>query len=417
MRKDTIKKCNPPLPLRYFIPDVEARAFSGRLYFYGSQDLCENHYCSQEYLVFSTADMSEFTCHGSAFSIYDSHNPGVSGFLYAPDCICKDGKYYLYYCLSDNTEGVAVADAPCGPFKNGKKIEGPSQIDPAVFIDGDGQAYYYWGQFSLKGAKLKADMARIEPQSVTDGLLTQERHFFHEGACIRKRGGIYYCVFADVSRGAKNNPYGGAPTCLGYATAEHPLGPFTYRGVIIDNAGCDPSSWNNHGSIECFNGQWYVFYHRATRNSVSMRRVCCEKIFFGQDGLIKEVPMTSHGAGDWLPCGGALTASLAARLGGTLYIGDGCGGKERLTNISDGDSVEYRTVKFGGNETYALITAAGKGKISVFADGEKIGRAETGNAGAAVYKCPVRTVKGLFNLTLAFDECEKLDFYQIRFLE
>ena len=28
--------------------------------------------------------------------------------LFAPDCIYKNGKYYLYFCLSDNREGVAV---------------------------------------------------------------------------------------------------------------------------------------------------------------------------------------------------------------------------------------------------------------------------------------------------------------------
>ena len=44
--------------------------------------------------------------------------------LYAPDCVCQDGHYYLYYCLAnhDNTEGVAVSKSPVGPFTSGKAI-------------------------------------------------------------------------------------------------------------------------------------------------------------------------------------------------------------------------------------------------------------------------------------------------------
>lgn len=38
--------------------------------------------------------------------------------LFAPDCIYRDGKYYLYFCMSDNSEGVAVSDRPEGPFKD-----------------------------------------------------------------------------------------------------------------------------------------------------------------------------------------------------------------------------------------------------------------------------------------------------------
>lgn len=32
--------------------------------------------------------------------------------LFAPDCMGKDGKYYLYFCMSNQSEGVAVSDNP-----------------------------------------------------------------------------------------------------------------------------------------------------------------------------------------------------------------------------------------------------------------------------------------------------------------
>ena len=76
--------------------------------------------------------------------------------LYAPDCIYHNGKYYLYYCLTNEKEdeGVAVSSSPYGPFKEGKAIAGIHGIDPSVFIDDDGQAYLFWGQANAKGAKL-----------------------------------------------------------------------------------------------------------------------------------------------------------------------------------------------------------------------------------------------------------------------
>ena len=68
---------------------------------------------------------------------------------------------------------------------------------------------------------------------------------------MRKMPGYSIIMFSRTWRGESRR--------LVTLQANRPLAPFTYRGIIIDNADCDPDSWNNHGSIECFNGQWYVF--------------------------------------------------------------------------------------------------------------------------------------------------------------
>ena len=124
--------------------------------------------------------------------------------------------------------------------------------------------------------------------SLQTAILTEQEHGFHEGACMRKRNGIYYIVYTDISRGKA--------TCLSYAMSDKPLGPYKKGGVIIDNMYCDPQTWNNHGSIEEFKGQWYIFYHRSSQNSFTSRRMCVEKIYFNEDGTINEVEMTSMGA-------------------------------------------------------------------------------------------------------------------------
>lgn len=166
--------------------------------------------------------------------------------------------------------------------------------DPDLFIDDDGQAYLFWGQANAKGAKLSKDMLSIEGE-VHEKLLTYNEHTFNEGSSVRKRNGIYYYVYAGHQRHGESNC-----ATLNYATATSPLGPYTYRGVIIDNWGSDRNLVNNHGSIAEIDGQWYIFYHRPTHASSSMRKVCMEPIVFNPDGTINEVEMTTQGCGGLL---------------------------------------------------------------------------------------------------------------------
>ncbi len=340
------KKQRNPLFKGTFIPDVEAHVFSdGKVYFYGSKDVAPDVWCSGEYEVFSSEDLQTINGHGTSFSL-DKLPGNRAKYMCAPDCLERDGKYYLYICLEDDSEWVAEGETPWH-FGKASRVEGARGIDPAVFMDEDGQAYYFWGQFALKGAKLTEDLKGIQRDSVVENILTQEEHFFHEGSSIRKRNGIYYLVFADVSRG-KRTPYGGTPTCLGYATSENIFGPYTYRGVIIDNIGCDPQTWNNHGSIECIGGQWYVFYHRSTCGSRFLRRCCCEKIFFREDGSIGEVKMTSSGASDFLDAAAEMDASFFCYLRGNCFI-DALSSPETLRNISHGDSAVIRYLSFDKN--------------------------------------------------------------------
>ena len=200
----------------------------GRVYIYGSRDEPGNSWCSHSYNVLSSSDLVNW--HVEQFS-FATEGEGkqvdyTDRLLYAPDCIYRDGKYYLYYCLAGGgeDEGVAVSSSPYGPFKNGQVMEGISGIDPSVFIDDDGQAYLFWGQWHVRGAKLSKDMLSIEG-AVHDSLLTYKKDYFNEGSSVRKRNGIYYLVYGGHSRHGESNC-----ATLEYATATSPLGPYTYRG-------------------------------------------------------------------------------------------------------------------------------------------------------------------------------------------
>lgn len=406
---------NPLLPPHICIPDGEAHVFGDRLYVYGSRDLLPEGYCSEEYAVVSTADMLHWDIsdksldgkdipwvdgktrksyptvdfnmrdptpffretlrqmHIPAENVPQSQLPETMDFgahsgnrqmLYAPDCMEKNGKYYLYFCMSDYSEGVAVSDSPTGPFREPRQMA-CAGIDPAVFTDDDGKSYYYWGQFRSCGVPLNEDMVTFDETKVVHRLLTEEEHGFHEGSSMRKRNGIYYYVYPCLCRK-------GRPTCLAYATSDSPLGPFTYRGILIDNAKCDPDSWNIHGSIVCFHGQWYVFYHRSSKNSRYHRRMCVEKIYFQEDGSIEEVKMTSIGAGEPFTVGETIPGWRACEVDGGAYI-DG-----QMLIMPNGSSAVFRYVKWDEAPHHAVTNQEGEGSLEILANGSPLSRAGAG---------------------------------------
>lgn len=358
---------NPLFQRDIFIPDGEARRMpDGRLYVYGSADIPgEPDYCSNQYYVFSTNDMENWKNHGVSFQAGAAQDAALKELvtLGGPDCIEKNGRYYLYYCTSDIGEGVAVADTPYGPFRDPTAIRGADgdSIDPAVFIDEDGQAYYFWGQFELRGAKLKANMRELDMSTYQGSIVNEWEHGFHEGASMRKRAGLYYLVYTDTTRGRA--------TCLSYAIGKSPFGPFEKKGVIIDNTGCDPLSWNNHGSIEEFGGQWYIFYHRSSMNSIANRRMCAEPIEFMEDGTIAEVQMTSQGSSGPQKAAVRIDAAICCRVSRrietgakmSLHIAQKEGHGEILTMSQSGDWAEYKYIDFAdGVEGFTVYAASAK---------------------------------------------------------
>lgn len=435
---------NPILPLDIHVPDSEGHVMpDGKLYIYGSFDDREETYCSEKYHVVSTPDMENWTVHDVSLTgkevpwFFDPDAPKYPGidwsnptpfvkkmfegladknenfeeiqenvtgtpFLFAPDCISKDGKYYLYFCMSDDSEGVAVSDRPEGPFKNPVQLP-CGGIDPAIFIDDDGQAYYYWGQLFSHGVKLNEDMVSFNPEDVVDDLVTEEEHFFHEGSSMRKIGDTYYYVYANMERGK--------PTSLGYSTSKSPLGPFQYRGIIVDNDGCDPESWNNHGSIECVNGQWYVFYHRCSRGGKQHRRLCIEKLNINPDGTIDEVKMTSQGTGEPFAPGEKIMGYQACGVKGTVYIGVDEEYGEKLMHISAGDEAVFRYVKSDRPWTGISIDCTGSGKVTVLLDQKPAGTLEIRTEAGKVQTVDagIDMPAGEYEVTLRFEEAKELE--------
>lgn len=241
-----------PIFPHLYTADPSARVFNDTLFVYPSHDQDQATWFSMEdYHVFSTVDMENWTDHGVAFSVNDVN--WASKYAWAPDCVQANGKYYFYYPFEQDYIGVAVSDKPSGPFVDplGKPlisretdgVVAPRDlIDPGAFIDDDGQAYLYFGQNKVNVVKLNKDMisfdGKVQILEGTDG--------FFEAIWMHKYQETYYLSYSGRGK-------------ILYCTADNPLGPFTYQGEILDKV----NSITNHHSIVEYKGQWYLFYHTS----------------------------------------------------------------------------------------------------------------------------------------------------------
>jgi hypothetical protein len=349
---------NPLLSPEWCVPDAEARVWSdGRLYLYGSLDVPgRDEWCSDTYRVYSTGNLEQWTDHGVSFAKsqvpFATHRP-----LAAPDCVERNGRYYLFFCMNGDggRQGVAWSRTPAGPFTEPRRIHEADQIDPAVLVDGDGRAYLFWGQVSLKGAELTSDMSATRPETLVTDILTESAAGFHEGASIRKIQGRYYLLYADVSRGR--------PTCLAYAIADRPLGPYRKRGIVIDNAESGYLAWNNHGSLVEFGNQWYVVYHRPSRRGPFNRRACMEPITIAPDGTIAEVQMTTQGPEPPLDAARPMSAWRACSYYGDVWneVEDD---REYVHSARSGSRAVYRFLRFSGQRGFHAVVR-GEGSIDI----------------------------------------------------
>lgn len=286
-----------PIINHMYTADPSARIFGDTLWVYPSHDKDDaTGFSMEDYHAFSTTDMVKWEDHGVVFNPIKQTSWAKEA-AWAPDCIERNGRYYLYYPTDKKHIGVAVSDSPTGPFHDpiGRpliSIDTPGVvcdrdfIDPCLFIDDDGQAYLFMGQNTVCAVKLNEDMI-----SYSGGVhIVEGVKDFFEAVWVHKRNGIYYMSYSD-------GPFRGHEPRIAYCTSKSPLGPYEYRGVILGPV----NSGTNHHSIVNYKGRDYIFYHTADISTrlhpgfhCGVRRsVCCDTISYCSDGSIRQVTMTT----------------------------------------------------------------------------------------------------------------------------
>ncbi len=371
-----------PIIRDQFTADPTARVFNGKMYVYPSHDIpspiesLKEWFCMGDYHVFSSDNLVDWKDHGV---ILDQNQvPWVkpnSYTMWAPDCVYKNGMYYFYFPAGPKegrgfSVGVAISQNPEGPFMPMRNhIKGVMGIDPCVLIDDDGQSYLYWSGGGIFVAKLKDNMLELDSQPKRiEG--TPKGGGLMEGPFAFKHNGKYYLTFpwVRVKDGTE---------ALVYCMSDNPMGPFEYKGVIMDEhaSGC----WTNHHSIVEYEGQWYLFYHHNdfSPDFDKNRSARIDSLHFNPDGTIQKVIPTLRGVGV-TKANSQIQIDRYSSIGpkaSIAYLNDDNKFEGWKTIFSkSGASVQYNTVDFGKEpvqEVKIRVKSASGGTLQIKAGDKK----------------------------------------------
>lgn len=279
-----------PLLSHVFAADPSAHIWpkdTTTLWLYTSHDEIgtNTHKTMFSYHAFSTRDLVNWTDHGRILSVDDVS--WASTMAWAIDAVYWQGKYYLVHCMKERATGttrtgLAVSDYPQGPFRDAGYINGVEfGQDPCLFVDDDGTPYLFWGPgYQCYGAELNTDLRSIKLNTLTN--LTKQAHEVFEGPWVHKYNGKYYLSYP----GLQDNKW---PEQMYYATADKPLGPYTYQKIFIPTF--DLSSSTNHGSIIRWKDKWIAFHHSShlSEGNLHCRSLLADWLSYNENGEISTI--------------------------------------------------------------------------------------------------------------------------------
>lgn len=292
----TFESIGNPIIKHHFTADPYPVVYNDTVWMYLGHDdkPNQNGYKMSDWLLFSTTDFKTWTEYPTPLHI-DEFKWASSKQAYAAHVQERNGKWYMYVSTNWCGIGVAVADNPKGPFKDalGKPLltnedcyrssHSWAVIDPAIYVDDNGDAWIFWGNRECYYAKLKDNMIEIDgevkhiPLSNSVG-----KPNFTEAPWVHKYKDTYYLTYAS-----------GWPEYIVYATSKSIQGPWKYQGKLTEVAA---NSNTIHPAVIEFNNEWYFVYHNGARQDGGTsysRSVCMEKMKYNPDGTIQPIIMTN----------------------------------------------------------------------------------------------------------------------------
>lgn len=404
---------NMPLVQTKFTADPAPFVKDGVVYLFTTHDEDgAEGFDMRDWLLYTSTDMVNWQDHGPVASLRDFKWYRGNNGAWAEQVIERDGKWYMYCPIHGNGIGVLVADHPAGPYIDpiGEPLvwqkEHWDDIDPTVFIDDDGQAYMYWGNPKLYGIKLNDDMISYS------GEIMKFPHIedYQEGPWFWKREGHYYLAFASTC----------CPEGIGYAMSDGPLGPWEYKGHIMDHT---VRTRGNHPGIIDFKGKSYVFglnydvFRLTEHKHAEQRSVAAAEITYNADGTINEIPYfldaTLEQVENFDPFRRVEAETMAWGYGLKTTKSYASGPQFESLVVTDIDAGEYLLVKgvdfgpgastltvscsshlYGGSMEIRLDSPVGKraGSITIPATGDAFQE----------FRCPLKGASGVHDLFFVF---------------
>jgi Beta-xylosidase len=323
-----------PLDVAFGDPYVIYDDATERYYMYGTGGGARNGFAA-----YSSTDLVNWKNEGQIYHAANANGWSDStaawgGAYWAPEVYAYNGKFYLFYSAQwrenpDNEEenfriGVAVANKPTGPFIDvqDRPIFDPGYpiIDANVYFAEDGKIYLYYSRCCYKhpvesevaewakrkgwfneieeswvyGVELKPDFSGIigepvlllrppvkmddtqaewESRSVTSREVNRR---WTEGSFTFRHGDTYYMMYSA-------NHFAGENYAVGYATAKHPLGPYTKAAnnpVLQKNteSGGDVSGTGHNSVLFLPDGRMLCVYHGRTAKTGDQRVVFIDEM-------------------------------------------------------------------------------------------------------------------------------------------
>ena len=274
-----------------FADPAVIRGKDGLWYAFGTSDpLLEGERVHHLLPIASSRNLVDWQYRGDAFGV--ANRPAwatATAGLWAPDIRYADGRYLLYFTVTDTTVnpgddsaiGVATAPTPLGPWTDsGGPVVAPRPgggggfqwtFDPSMLTGLDGQRWLYYGSYygGIYTVPLTPDGLRVAGPAVQ---VTIDNRY--EGAYVIRRGGWYY-LFASAA-----NCCAGPTT--GYSVfagrSRQPTGPFVDRdgvSLLTSRVGGTPviapngNAWIGTGHnavVTDAAGQDWLAYHAIHRS-------------------------------------------------------------------------------------------------------------------------------------------------------
>jgi beta-xylosidase len=215
-----------------YVADPFVLSYDGKYYLYGTADKNPNAgipvYVSNDMIKWSgpagKADNRLALSKGQSF--------GTRGF-WAPYVVYYKNSFYMYYTANEKI-AVAKSESPLGPFvqQEFKPMQDSiKEIDPHVFIDGNGDKYIYFVRLingnRIYAARLSDDMLTMNENTIVECINQSQPWEIKSGskwpvteapAMLEYKNKYYLFYTANDFRSPDYN--------VGYAVSDSPLGPF-----------------------------------------------------------------------------------------------------------------------------------------------------------------------------------------------
>src|SRR5215207_3230860 len=292
-----------PLPIKNIGDPFVLRAPDGTYYCYATS-------APDGFKAWTSMDLVRWTAIGYVYKRQEG-SWGQSDY-WAPEVVLYDGKYFMHYSARWGKNqslriGVATADSPGGPFVDAFNHPmfdlGYAAIDGHVLLDDDGSKYFYYArdcsenivdgchESHLYVAELNEELTSLkgEPLLITKPEQEWERRsgtewHWNEGPFVLKEDGRYYLMYSA-------NFYASRDYSVGYAVAEHPMGPFikALQNPVLFSTNSKISGPGHNSVVTSPDGsERFIVYHVHIdpQNPSGDRQMCIDRMGFREDGSL-----------------------------------------------------------------------------------------------------------------------------------